>query len=47
MIWFNQIDIGNYTKGTMTKAGMREVIRQYTNATGKVHDREQIIFRYR
>ena len=47
MIWCNQIDIGNYTKGTMTKAGMREVIRQYTNATGKVHDREQIMFRYR
>jgi len=47
MIWCNQIDIGNCTKGTMTKAGMRKVIRQYTNATGKVHDREQIMFRYR
>ncbi|XP_066323934.1 uncharacterized protein [Miscanthus floridulus] len=47
MIWCNQIDIGNCTKGTMTMAGMREVIRQYTNATGKVHDREQIMFRYR
>jgi len=31
----------------MIKTGMKEVIRQYHAATGKMHDREQISSRYR
>ena len=41
-IWVDQINKGNYVKGTMNKTRMMEVIGRYFAATNLVHDRVQI-----